>query len=220
MSTLYGIHGLGTPLSIRAENLGQRQVFSGGKGLLVKGSGAYQADAIAVLDNLASFFRIRDAEEEFAVRKVEPDALGFHHARVNQMYQGLRVVGGELIVHFNKKDLAYEVNGQYVPEINVGIVPKIAAADAARIAQEDLSGLGKPRGRLAKEPELIVFARGIEPQLAYEFTLLYDDPKAGSGRWRYWIDGLQGKILFRYNDIQKISPPTNNGTNAVIRGTF
>ena len=210
---------LGTPRSIRAENLGQRQAFSGGKGLLVKGSGAYQADAIAVLDNLAPFFRIRDAQEEFAVRKVEPDALGFHHARVNQMYQGLRVVGGELIVHFNKKDLTYEVNGQYVPDIHIDVVSRMTAAEATRIAQEDLIGLGKPQGNLTKEPELVVFARGVEPQLAYELTLSYDDPKAGPGRWRYWMDGLlQGKILLRYNDIQKIAPPTTNGTNALITG--
>ena len=40
---------LGTPLSIRGQNLGQRQSYSGGKGLAFKGGGNYEANAVAVM---------------------------------------------------------------------------------------------------------------------------------------------------------------------------
>jgi Zn-dependent metalloprotease len=179
---------LNTPSSIRGADLGQRQAFSGGKGLSLKGAGAYQDDSVAVLDNLSSIFRIRDAKKEFVVRKVEPDALGFHHVRVSQTHQGLRVVGGGLAVHLNKKGQAYEVNGHYVPDIDVSLIPSITAEDATQIAQADLKGLGNPAGTLAKPPELVVFAHDAEPKLAYELILSYRVPGANPGRWRYWID--------------------------------
>ena len=210
---------LNTPSSIRGTNLGQRRAFSGGKGLSLRGSGAYQADSIAVLDNLSSFFQIKDAEKEFAVKKVEPDALGFHHVRMNQTHQGLKVVGGELTVHFNKRGLAYEVNGQYVPDIDLSVITSMTPEEATRIAQEDLKRLRNPVGTLAKPPELVVFARDTEPRLAYELTLSSRNPSATPGRWRYWIDSQQGKVLLRYNDIKRIAPPTSNGTNSVVTGS-
>jgi alpha-tubulin suppressor-like RCC1 family protein/Zn-dependent metalloprotease len=211
---------LGTPLSIRGPKLGERRSYSGGKGLALKGGGHYERDAIAVLDNLARFYRLQDAEKEFAAKPAEPDSLGFHHVRLKQVYQGLRVFGGDLVVHFDKNGQAYQVNGQYVPDIQVEAVPKIDAAEAVRIAQRDLAGMGKPEGDLEEGPTLVIFARDTEPQLAYELTLSYADPKAGLGRWRYWVDALQGKVLFRYNDIQKIAAPTTNGTNAIITGSI
>ena len=79
---------LGTPLWIRGLNLGQRQTYSGGKGLTFKGGAAYEQDAIAVLDNLSRFYGMSDAEQEFAVKHLEPDTLGFHHVRVTQKYRG------------------------------------------------------------------------------------------------------------------------------------
>ena len=211
---------LDTPASIRGSDLGRRQAFSGGKGLRSRGGGAYQEDAVAVLDNLATFYRISDAANEFAVQSVEPDEVGFHHVKLNQTYRKLRVVGGELIVHFGKEGSAYEVNGKYVPDITLNVTPKIDGAQAVRIARDDLIALGLPKGDLAQGPELVVLARDMSPQLAYELTLSYRDEKAGPGLWHYWIDGVQGKILLRYSNIQRISAPSNNGANATITGTI
>lgn len=210
----------GLPASIRGADLGQRKAFSGGKGLPLRGGGAVREDSIAVLDNLAAFYRIRDAEKEFAAAKVAADSLGFRHVRVAQMHRGLKVVGGGLTVHFDKKGQAYEVNGRYVPDIEVEVAPKISAEQALRIAQEDLFKLGLPPGKPGTGAGLVVFARHTAPQLAFELTLSYSGPKAGPGRWRYWIDAVQGKILMRFNDIQHIAPPTIDGANATIIGSI
>ncbi|MDD4016996.1 MAG: M4 family metallopeptidase [Kiritimatiellae bacterium] len=205
---------LPAPSSIRGSGLGSKKVFSGGKGLRFKGAGVNRGEAVAVLDDLAAFFRIGDAEQEFAVKKIQPDAKGNQHVRLNQTYRGLRVFGGEMIVHFDRSGQAYEVGGQYKPDIKVGIVPSIKAAQAVGIAQNDLRGMGRPEGTLAKEPELVVFARETEPLLAYEFVLACGT----GGRWRYWIDALKGTVLLRYNDIKRIDEPTTDGTPAAITG--
>ena len=209
---------LGTPLSVRGRDLGQRQPYSGGKGL-APGGGSYQRDAIAVMDNLARFYRVQDAAQEFAAKPAESDNLGFHHVRLAQTFQGLRVVGGDLIVHFDKSGHAYQVNGSYVPDLQLDVVPQIGITQAVRIAQADLASIGQPGGSLQTNAR-VVYARNVAPQLAYELTFTYQDPKTGPACWRYWIDARQGSVLFRYNDIKKIAAPTANGTSTAITGNI
>ena len=200
---------LGTPSSIRGANLGQKQDFSGGKGLSLQGRGAHKKDAVAVLDNLSTFFRMKDAEKEMVADRVESDALGFHHVRLKQNYKGLRVIGGDLIVHFNEKDQAYEVNGQYVPEIDLDLVPGISAAQAVQVAQAKLLAQGLPAGELAGDPELLVYAHNVEPALAYQILLLHRANVAEPGEWLFWVDAVTGAVLMHYNNIKhaELPPP-------------
>jgi Zn-dependent metalloprotease/subtilisin family serine protease len=211
---------LGTPASVRGKDLAKRGAFSGGKGLAIRGGGAFDRDAVSVLDNVSSLFRIRNAEKEFKVHRTDADNLGFHHSRMRQLYQGLPVVGGDVIVHFNGRGEAYEVNGTYVPDIAVPTVPVITGADAVKRTTTDLAGLKKPVGTLTEGPTLCVFARNTEPTLAYQITVSYADAKDGPGRWRYWVDAATGAILLRYNDVPRIDAPTTNGTNTTVTGSI
>ena len=52
------------PLSIRGKGLGQRQAFSGGKGLAVQAAAKVEQKAVAVLDNLSRFYGFKDVEQE------------------------------------------------------------------------------------------------------------------------------------------------------------
>ncbi len=210
---------LNTPRSIRGRNLGQRRAFSQGKGLTVAAGASAERNAIAVLDNLSGLFMIQDAGREFTAQTPEQDRLGFQHVKVRQTYQGLRVFGGELIVHFNTRGEVYEVNGRYVPDINVNLSPAFDAIQAVILAQNDLSAMGKPAGTVIRAPELVIFAFNSEPRLAYELTLAYDD-HTEPGCWRYWIDAQKGDILLRYNNIQTISAPTANGSPATLTGSL
>ena len=210
----------GTPLSIRGAGLAERRAWSGGRGLALRGGGNHGADALAVLDNLARFYGVQDAAQEFTVQKTEGDKLGHHHVRLAQQHEGRRVVGGDLVVHFDQAGQPYQVNGDYVPAIPGGLVPRLTADEAARAAQQQLAAAAKLDGKLEAAPVLVIFARGTAPLLAYELTLTTRDPKTGPGRWRCWIGAERGEVLARYNDIKKIAPPTANGTNAVITGNI
>jgi uncharacterized repeat protein (TIGR01451 family) len=211
---------LGTPISIRANNLGQKQAYSGGKGLAVAPTNTYEQNALAVLDNLSRFYALTDAAKEFAPKPAEADTFGFHHVRLRQVYQGLRVFGGDLVVHFDASGTAYQVNGDYVPKLQLEVKPKLDADTALARAAADLASLGKPAGTPEKTPELVVFARESDPRLAYELTLAYTDAEKGPARWRYWVDALEGQVLLRYNDIQRIAAPTANGSSTTITGTI
>jgi thermolysin len=190
----------GAPLSVRGKLPGPRNL--GGKGPRVAGKGDYAADAIAVLDSLTDIYALKDASKEFVVFRVDADNLGFQHARLRQMHQGLRVVGGELIVHFNKDKQAYQVNGRYLPAIAIPVTPTLKPAEAAIAAKADLKARGKPAGQLKGAPELIVFADNSDPLLAYELLLTYPAGKGTlPGHWVYTVDALSGKIVNAFNAI-------------------
>jgi Zn-dependent metalloprotease len=210
----------GTPVSVRGRDLGKRRSFSGGQGLVLGARTAYGQNAAAILDNLSGLYRIRDAAREFSVMSIHPDALRFQHVKMAQRYEDLRVVGGELLVHFDGDGQAYEVNGRYVPDLNLPVVPKIQAGEAVRAAQRDLAGLGVSQVLLKPGMELVVFALLPEPALAYEMIFSTDDPLAKPGRWRYWVDANRGEIIRRYNDIRRIAAPTGNGSHATITGSL
>lgn len=191
---------LGTPFSIRGKDLGTRQTFSAGKGLQVVSSARPEANAIAVLDNLSGIMGIREAQNEFVAKQAQGDTLGLQHVRAEQIYQGLKVFGGEVIVHFNQEGNAYQVNGRYVPDIAVDVTPALDPAEAIILAKEDLAGLGKGNVAPLRQPELVVFAYKTAPRLAYALTLTADPQEANA--WRYWINAQDGKVLMRYNDIK------------------
>jgi Zn-dependent metalloprotease len=213
--------GWQTRISIRGKNLGEQRSFSRGRGLPVKGKGGYEEDAVAVLDNLSGVMAVRYAAHEFKAQKATGDHLGFHHVRIMQLHQGLKVVGGDLIVHFNAADDPYQVNGSYVPGIEVDLVPQIDAAAAEQIAIKNLSTLDEELDHVAGAPELVVFARDRAPVLAYELALT-STPSGNQapGLWRYWIDAVTGEVVSRYNDIKDIAAPTGNGANAAISGNI
>jgi Zn-dependent metalloprotease len=208
---------LGAPSSVRGGDLGARKPFSGGRGLAPGGKGDRAADAVAVLDNLSGLFGMRDAAGEFGGARVAPDRLGHHHVRLDQRHLGLRVVGGQLVVHFGKDGKAYEVNGRYVPDIDVDVRARLKPSAAAEAARADLAALGVPKGELREGPELVVLALG-RPRLAYAMAFLVVDARRGPALWRYGIDAADGSVILRYNDVKKIAPPSTNGNDATVYG--
>ena len=209
--------GFGTPALVRGDKLGQRRAFSGGKGLAFKGGQAFEEDAVAVMDNLSRFYQLQDAGKELRLKNSEADRLGFHHVRLEQMYQGLRVFGGDVVVHFNKKGDAYQVNGHFAPTADLDVQPTVAAVDALSVAQKDLAGLNRNSFEVTAAPTLAIYAFESAPALAWQMTLSQTNAPA---RWRYWVDAKTREVLRRYNEIECISPPTSNGTNTVIHGNI
>ncbi len=198
---------LGTPRSVRGMNLGAPSPHF--KARLAAAAGpSPERKAIAVLDNLAGLYALADAEAELAPKTTLADALGFQHVKLTQVYRGLRVVGGELIVHFNARGEAYEVNGQYIAAIELDAHPALQAGEAAAAAQRDLGAAGNPAGAIIQGPELVVYAFNSQPRLAYEMTIQAAPRDQVPGRWRYWVDAHNGEIIQRFNDIKSIAFPS------------
>lgn len=205
---------LGAPTSIKAPDLGAHgQAFSGGHGLSVRHGGQSADDAIAVLDNLAGVLRVRDAESEFSVLRVTTDFRGGHHARVQQKYEGIRVVGGELAVHFDSAGTARSLNGQYVPDISLSTNPIVSASEALSLAMLDAKAEGMDVVSVLSQPERVIIASRLVPAsrqtpvLAYDLTLETQEDGL-TGHWRYWIDATSGTVLHAYDNVKELAPGT------------
>ena len=186
---------LNAPAVVRGKDLGRNPAFTGGKGRQLKGAGNYREDAITVLDRLSDVYGVSDANKEFAVKRVQEDGKGCSHVRLSQQFKGLRVVGGELVVHFNLAGEAYEVNGQYVPAVSTDTQPSVSQAEAIRIAQQDCMASGASSVAVVGDVLLVIFARGCDPELAYEMCLSEKGSKRGTKQWRYWVSALTGAVL-------------------------
>ncbi len=180
--------------------------------------------ALAVLEGLSSLYRIRDAAGEFSVKRADADAQGYHHVRMKQLFGGLRVVGGELIVHFDAQNTPYQVNGRYFPGLALDTQPAITPEQAAAAAAATLAGASAEG-----TPELVVYALKGEPRLAYEVRLTLSEP----GRWIVWVDAANGAATDGYRDLKTLDSTAKadvsisgrileneGGTNVTVTGSY
>jgi thermolysin len=207
----------GLPVSVKGRNLAGARENGATQGLKSFSVPMIEEKANAVLDKISGVFGIRKAKEEFDTRQVIHDQFNACHVRRPQMHAGLRVIGGELIVHFDQSGSAYEVNGHYVPNIRLSLDTDYAQEDAAEIALADFEQMKGTAGKICGEPEEVIFALERIPKLAYEVTVAGED---SSVRWRYWVDAQTGEILLKINDMKTIAAPTANGTHAAVSGNL
>jgi hypothetical protein len=78
------------------------------------------------------------------------------------LYKGLRVIGGDLVVHSNGSGASIDTTHSICQAVELDIRARLGGAEALRTA------LAQCSGSLEVAPQLVVYARGDRPQLAYE----------------------------------------------------
>lgn len=167
--------------------------------------------ALNFFDQNRGAFKMQDPQSELSLGRIDVDAQGLRHIRMNQKYQDLPVIGGELVAHFKADGSLKAVNGNYEPFIDIDVNPLYSENDAVQIAYDDLKGFfgeGKPN-----QPELVIFPWEKQTYLAWRLFLSSDTPM---GRWEYFIDAKTGEVIFRANRIMNAN---DIGTGTGVMGT-
>ena len=141
-------------------------------------------------------YAMSSPSEELEVRRVDTDELGMKHLRLAQLYQGLPVIGGDLIAHFDRGGRLRTVNGSFVGGLKIDVTPAVDANAATTVATADLAsffGSGAPTA-----PELVVFHFEGKNYLAWRTFLMSDVPM---GRWEYLVDARNGNVIYKANRI-------------------
>ncbi len=152
--------------------------------------------ALSFFETHKDAYRMEDPTSELKVRRLDVDELQMRHLRLDQMYRDLRVIGGDLIVHFTSEGIIKAVNGTYYPEIDLDVNPLLSEGEAVRVATDDLQsffGSGNPG-----TPELVVFLWEGDEYLCWQLFILSDTPM---GRWEYLVDARTGEVVFKANRI-------------------
>ncbi|NBU77215.1 MAG: hypothetical protein EBS30_18695, partial [Planctomycetes bacterium] len=180
-------------------------------------TGGYGDRALAVMKNLAAVYGIRDVATELKPSGSEElDNLGFRHQRLDQQYEGIPVVGGDLKVHFDADGIPFEVSGRFVPEIQVDTRPQISAFQSEENAKQVFSEEAKSLEglRVHEAAALVVLAVEQAPVLAYQVGISSTPANA----WRYWVDAQSGQVIRRVSQVCSIQAPTSRGTSVQLRG--
>jgi Zn-dependent metalloprotease len=183
---------------------------------------ASMAGLAGAADNAAAFKRavahieafpgrtLHAAGNSYVSRDVMVDADGSEHVRVARLYKGLRVIGGDMVVHSSRSGAFVDVSRSLNQAVTLDVRARLGGAEALRAVLSQRSGT--PEGA----PQLVVYARGERPLLAYDVFLLGTQADGTPSEEHVIVDASTGALLDAYNDIHTV-PKTGTG-NTLFSG--
>jgi Zn-dependent metalloprotease len=82
------------------------------------------------LSTYGSLFGLRDQSHELTVMRSKKADRGRAFVRFQQVYSGIPIMGGEVIVQVNSSNNILSANGEVLPDIDVDTSPQVTAAEA------------------------------------------------------------------------------------------
>ncbi len=141
---------------------GRSMAFSQAMGAL-PGAGRPADPALALAKHFAPEFGIRDASKELSAMQTNHPGNGRVTVRYQQDYQGVPVMGGELIVNTNENGDLYSINGEVSPNLSLSTQPTVDADQARQIALQMMAKWNekRPEDFIASEPALWIFDESL-----------------------------------------------------------
>ena len=151
--------------------------------------------ALAHLKGVSEASKTADADA-FAVRDVVVDADGSTHVRFNRSFKGLRVIGGDLVVHADARGNFRQSSQTLRQALSTDTEARYDDAAAMQYAQSLFTGTaeGKPQA------QLVIYARGATPALAYDVVMSGMHEGAPS-RLHLIIDANSMQLLDKYDEV-------------------
>ncbi|WP_425448712.1 M4 family metallopeptidase [Dethiothermospora halolimnae] len=159
-----------------------------------------EKDVISFLNDNMEIFKLESGE--FDVKKVEDDELGMTHYKTILKMDKIPVYGSELVVHTDKNNVIYSVNGQVknnVPNKSWMDYVEITGDEALEIAEDTLDFTPNNETYTRNpSPKLYLYEVEDEWRVAYLVTLTFIRPYPGD--WRIFVDAEKGDILDKFNE--------------------
>ncbi|MFJ6073090.1 M4 family metallopeptidase [Streptomyces sp. NPDC093065] len=143
------------------------------------------------------------AKEKLVVKDVVKDRDGTVHTRYERTYDGLPVLGGDLVVHRTESGAARGVTKATKADIEVATVtPKVEAAKAEQQALSAAKDAGSSKTAADSAPRKVIWAADGKPVLAYETVVggLQDD--GTPNELHVVTDAATGAKLHEYQGIE------------------
>ncbi|OYW06493.1 MAG: hypothetical protein B7X11_01040, partial [Acidobacteria bacterium 37-65-4] len=144
----------------------------------------------------------------FKLLRTEVDGFGASHVRFQETYEGVPVIGRELVAHVNNAAagvFAVGSSADVIPPMDVRAA--LGPAQASRIAKEAFRAVNGPDAASA-EARLVIVGDCSGYHLAYEVrvsNVLHETYEPAE--WRYFVDGGSGAILDSWNDLHTKGKP-------------
>ncbi|MEU9174375.1 M4 family metallopeptidase [Streptomyces sp. NPDC048420] len=142
------------------------------------------------------------AKEKLVVKDVVKDADGTVHTRYERTYDGLPVLGGDLVVHEAKSGATEGVSRATNKTIKVAsLTPKLSVAKAETQALTAAKAAGSDK-TAADGARKVIWAGSGTPVLAYETIVGGFQDDGTPSRLHVITDAATGKKLYEYQGIE------------------
>ncbi|MFI0512675.1 M4 family metallopeptidase [Streptomyces sp. WSLK1-5] len=143
------------------------------------------------------------AKEKLVVRDVVKDGDGTLHTRYERTYDGLPVLGGDLVVETTRSGATEGVVKATNKTIKVAsVTPKVTAAKASAQALKAAQAAGADKADTDRAPRKVIWAGNGTPTLAYE-TVVGGLQEDGTPNELHVItDAATGAKLYEYQGIE------------------
>jgi Zn-dependent metalloprotease len=161
--------------------------------------------ALRFIDANRELFRLKEPANELQVISEEQDSGGRIHLQLQQVYQGIPVWGGRIVLHFDADGSLYALNGRYAPTPSE-IDPSVFTINGEQAIELARSGL---TGKTVFEDDSLI--RSLIPAYAgptVEKCILFNENTEQSllawrvdirpnvrERWTSFVDAGSGKII-------------------------
>ncbi|MEU4213399.1 M4 family metallopeptidase [Streptomyces sp. NPDC026206] len=149
-----------------------------------------------------------DGKEKLVVRDVVKDADGTVHTRYERTYDGLPVLGGDLVVHQKKngdRDVTKATDADIaVPSTTPSLAPSAAKKSALSAAAEEKTA----KADTGQAPRKVIWAAQGKPVLAYETTVTGVQKDGTPSKLKVITDANTGEKLFQNETVH-----TGSGTS-------
>ncbi len=141
--------------------------------------------------------------DAFVTRDVIVDPNGDQHVRFDRTFRGLRVIGGDMVVHTTAGGFG-GVSMTLAKPIDVATHPRLTA-DEAIVRAGVVFGTGFEGLPTAS---LVVYARGGVPRLAYEVLFVGTRADRTPTRMHYYVDADSGTIIANWDTVETVGSGT------------
>ena len=181
----------GTPSLIKGDNLSY--ALDGEPGFQkLKKENLYMEIVYRFLESQRGLLMLNDPRSELKKTQLTVDDMKFKHIKVQQVVNDVPIWGRDIIIHLNRDNQVYMVNGNVEPSVTINTTPKLTNQEAVEHALEAVPG--GPEGWHAAGSEIqVLFAKPGAPCLVYVVTLV----KGITSREYYFIDAKDGTFLHK-----------------------
>lgn len=170
------------------------------------------------LEDYGDFFGLDDSEKDMKLVKKTKDKQGITHLRYNQVYEGVPVFGGQMIVHLKKDLSSVSANAGLDTDISLDTHPEISKEKAEEKAAQKWEEKFKGKDPKILSSKLVVFSGKLvkddpegKDRLAWLVEIFETQPRSHE---YYFIDAKNGETVFQITGMKEIDREVFDCTNA------
>jgi len=143
---------------------------------------------------------------------------GLRHVRLAQLHDGIRVWGGEVVVHASAAGVGSVTGNRLANLDGLDVTPAIAGDAALRLAEAEharRAGAGAAPPSYARTvTELVIYPRSAgDVRLAWRVELVTEPAGGLPGQWNYFVDAKTRSVLGRFDALATVVQASGQGGN-------